>query len=28
VERGDRVLVLVNGVFGVRMDEVVSRLGA
>ena len=28
VEPGDRVLVLVNGVFGVRMREVASRLGA
>ncbi len=28
VEPGDRVLVLINGVFGVRMREVASRLGA
>jgi alanine-glyoxylate transaminase / serine-glyoxylate transaminase / serine-pyruvate transaminase len=28
VEPGDPVLVLVNGVFGVRMKEVASRLGA
>ena len=28
VEPGDSVLVLVNGVFGVRMREVASRLGA
>lgn len=28
VERGDPVLVLINGVFGVRMAEVASRLGA
>lgn len=28
VEPGDRVLVLANGVFGVRMKEVASRLGA
>ncbi len=28
VERGDPVLVLVNGVFGVRMVDVASRLGA
>ena len=28
IERGDRVLVLVNGVFGVRMADVASRLGA
>jgi alanine-glyoxylate transaminase / serine-glyoxylate transaminase / serine-pyruvate transaminase len=28
VERGDRVLVLLNGVFGMRMQDVASRLGA
>ena len=28
VEPGDKVLVLVNGVFGVRMREVATRLGA
>jgi alanine-glyoxylate transaminase/serine-glyoxylate transaminase/serine-pyruvate transaminase len=28
VERGDRVLVLANGVFGARMAEVAGRLGA
>ncbi len=28
VEPGDRVLVLINGVFGVRMAEVAGRLGA
>ena len=28
LERGDPVLILVNGVFGVRMKEVASRLGA
>lgn len=28
VEPGDRVLILINGVFGVRMREVASRLGA
>ncbi|HPG71344.1 MAG TPA: aminotransferase class V-fold PLP-dependent enzyme, partial [Syntrophales bacterium] len=28
VEPGDRALILVNGVFGVRMREVASRLGA
>jgi alanine-glyoxylate transaminase/serine-glyoxylate transaminase/serine-pyruvate transaminase len=28
VEMGDQVLVLINGVFGVRMAEVASRLGA
>jgi alanine-glyoxylate transaminase/serine-glyoxylate transaminase/serine-pyruvate transaminase len=28
VEPGDRVLVLVNGVFGMRMQDVASRLGA
>jgi alanine-glyoxylate transaminase/serine-glyoxylate transaminase/serine-pyruvate transaminase len=28
VEKGDRVLVLVNGVFGERMVDVASRLGA
>ena len=28
VEPGDRILVLINGVFGVRMREVASRLGA
>lgn len=28
VERGDKVLVLVNGVFGGRMVDVASRLGA
>ncbi len=28
VERGDKVLVLVNGVFGKRMAEVARRLGA
>jgi alanine-glyoxylate transaminase/serine-glyoxylate transaminase/serine-pyruvate transaminase len=28
VERGDRVLILQNGVFGVRMADVAGRLGA
>ncbi len=28
VEKGDRVLVLINGVFGKRMQDVASRLGA
>lgn len=28
VEPGDKILVIVNGVFGVRMQEVASRLGA
>jgi len=28
VEHGDKVLILMNGVFGVRMAEVASRLGA
>ena len=28
VEHGDRVLVLINGVFGKRMEDVASRLGA
>jgi alanine-glyoxylate transaminase/serine-glyoxylate transaminase/serine-pyruvate transaminase len=28
VEPGDKVLILINGVFGVRMREVASRLGA
>jgi alanine-glyoxylate transaminase/serine-glyoxylate transaminase/serine-pyruvate transaminase len=28
IERGDRVLVLVNGVFGTRMAEISRRLGA
>ncbi len=28
VEKGDKVLVLINGVFGVRMQDVASRLGA
>ena len=28
VEPGDKVLILINGVFGVRMAEVASRLGA
>jgi alanine-glyoxylate transaminase/serine-glyoxylate transaminase/serine-pyruvate transaminase len=28
IEPGDRVLVLVNGVFGTRMTDVASRLGA
>ena len=28
VESGDRVLVLTNGVFGMRMQDVASRLGA
>lgn len=28
IERGDRVLVLSNGVFGKRMQDVASRLGA
>ena len=28
VEQGDRVLILVNGFFGARMQEVASRLGA
>ena len=28
IEKGDRVLVLVNGVFGKRMEDVAARLGA
>jgi len=28
VESGDRVLVLINGVFGMRMEDVATRLGA
>ncbi len=28
VEKGDKVLVLINGVFGVRMQDVAARLGA
>ncbi len=28
VEKGDKVLVLINGVFGVRMQDVATRLGA
>ena len=28
VEPGDNVLILINGVFGVRMEDVASRLGA
>jgi len=28
IERGDRVLVLINGVFGKRMADVAGRLGA
>ena len=28
VELGDKVLVLINGVFGVRMQDVATRLGA
>ena len=28
VEPGDRVLVLINGVFGMRMQDVATRLGA
>ncbi len=28
IERGDPVLVLINGVFGKRMEEVATRLGA
>lgn len=28
VEKGDRVLILLNGVFGMRMQDVASRLGA
>jgi alanine-glyoxylate transaminase / serine-glyoxylate transaminase / serine-pyruvate transaminase len=28
VEKGDRVLILLNGVFGIRMQDVASRLGA
>ena len=28
VEKGDKVLVLTNGVFGVRMQDVAARLGA
>lgn len=28
VERGDRVLILQNGVFGMRMQDVAARLGA
>jgi alanine-glyoxylate transaminase/serine-glyoxylate transaminase/serine-pyruvate transaminase len=28
IERGERVLILINGVFGKRMQDVASRLGA
>jgi len=28
IERGDRVLILINGVFGKRMEDVAGRLGA
>ena len=28
VERGEKVLVLINGVFGTRMEDVATRLGA
>jgi alanine-glyoxylate transaminase/serine-glyoxylate transaminase/serine-pyruvate transaminase len=28
LERGDRVLILINGVFGKRMEDVAGRLGA
>jgi len=28
VEPGDRVLVMINGVFGMRMQDVTARLGA
>ncbi|MCC8194247.1 MAG: aminotransferase class V-fold PLP-dependent enzyme, partial [Deltaproteobacteria bacterium] len=28
VEKGDRVLVIINGVFGKRMQDVAERLGA
>lgn len=28
IEQGDRVLILINGVFGKRMQDVASRLGA
>lgn len=28
IERGDRVLILINGVFGKRMEDVATRLGA
>jgi len=28
VEPGDRVLILINGIFGLRMQDVASRLGA
>ena len=28
VEPGDKVLILINGVFGTRMEDVASRLGA
>ena len=28
IEPGDKVLVLINGVFGTRMEDVASRLGA
>ena len=28
VEPGDKVLILINGVFGIRMEDVASRLGA
>jgi alanine-glyoxylate transaminase / serine-glyoxylate transaminase / serine-pyruvate transaminase len=28
VEKGDRVLILINGVFGMRMKDVATRLGA
>jgi len=28
IERGDQVLILINGVFGTRMEDVAQRLGA
>ena len=28
IEQGDKVLILINGVFGTRMEDVASRLGA
>ena len=28
IEQGDKVLILINGVFGMRMEDVASRLGA
>ena len=28
IESGDKVLILINGVFGARMEDVATRLGA